>query len=120
MTYITTVIETNQKGKKMTHNEAMIIIQDAVTYSVLRSGQSKKMAAKNFNSAIGCFAELNGWTKENAASEFIKLCLAGAAKYKASHSYMLKEANDASNIALYVDMQAGQDIVDQRKAGRRV
>jgi len=104
----------------MTHQEAMIIIQDAVTYSVLRSGKSNKMAAKNFNSAIGCFAELNGWTREVAASEFVKLCLAGAERYKAIHSYILKDANDASNIALYVDMQAGQDIIDQRKAGRRV
>jgi len=31
-----------------------------------------------------------------------------------THTYMLRDGNDAENIALYIDMQAAQDIIDQR------
>ncbi len=94
----------------MNRTEALQTIKKAIGYS------TKEKAAENMNRAIGCFAELKGWTKDNAPVNFVELCLIGAEAYKSDpmHSYMLKDANDASNIALYIDNQAAQDIHAQR------
>ncbi len=94
----------------MTNQEALAILKDSMTYS------TKENPAKNMNNAIGCFAELNGWTKEDAPVKMVELCLAGAEIYKNNHihTYMLKDANDASNVDLYLDKQAGRDILAQR------
>ncbi len=94
----------------MTNQQAIETIKKAIGYS------TKEKAAENMGNAIACFAELNGWTKENAASNFVELCLEGAELYKSvpMNSYKLIEANDASNIALYIDRQAAKDISDQR------
>lgn len=92
----------------MTKQEQINLIKQAIAYS------TKEKAAENMLKAIACFAELNGWTKDNSTAEFIDLCLERAEIYKSSHSYMIKDSNDASNIALYIDNQAGKDIIDQR------
>ncbi len=95
----------------MTNQEAMTILKDSMSYS------TKENPAKEMNNAIGCFAELNGWTKENAPVEMVKLCLAGAKTYKNNpiHTYMLKDDNDANNVALYIDKQACSDILAKRE-----
>jgi len=92
----------------MTNQEAMTILKAAINYSV------KEDAAKQMNNAIGCFAEMNGWNKEDAPVKMVELCLAGAEKYKTTHTYILKESNDSSNIAMYLDNQASNDISTQR------
>ncbi len=96
----------------MTNQEAMKIITKAISYS------KKENAVKNMKNAVSCFAELNGWTPANALQNFIELCLKGAEEYKAKpvNSYMIKDGNDAENIALYIDNQAAKDIIKQRAA----
>lgn len=96
----------------MNNQEAMKVITEAMGYS------KKENSVKNMKNAVSCFAELNGWTSANALQNFIELCLKGAADYKADpmHTYILKDANDAANIALYIDNQAAQDIISQRAA----
>lgn len=94
------------------NNTNIKTIKDAIGYS------TKEHPGQNMNNAINCFAELNGWTKDDAIKNFIELCLKGAAEYKIDpmNSYMLKDANDAANIALYIDNQAAKDIMSQRAA----
>ena len=93
----------------MTNLEAMKIAKDAATYSI------REKPNTNIMNAAQCFAEIEGnWTKENSWINFVKICLEGAEKYKANHAYKLKDANPASNVALYIDMQAASDISKMR------
>ena len=93
----------------MTTAEAMKILKESLQYST-----AEKPAAE-LNKAIGCFAELNGWTKQNAAVQMVELCLLGAEKYKRTNACTLRKANAASNVALYLGRQAAKDILSQRK-----
>jgi len=95
----------------MNQQTAIATIKNAVTYSTFGNPQ------KELNNAINCLAELKGWTKEDVYIEFVDHCLKGAEEWKADpmHTYMLKDANDASNVALYLDNQAANDIEDLRK-----
>ena len=93
----------------MTNLEAMKIVEAAAKYSI------REKPHKNIMNAAQCFAEIEGnWTKENSWIKFVNICLEGAEKYKANNTYKLKDANPASNIALYIDMQAASDISKMR------
>lgn len=90
----------------MTRSEALAIIKDAIKYS------SKD--AKNMQNAIAHIGTHFGWDNDNVMQNFVDFCLEGAEKWKANpmNTYMLKENNAASNVALYIDRQAANDITE--------
>ena len=94
----------------MENAKALEIVKAAISYS------NKKEAGKNMKNAITWLANLNGWKQETIYAQFVEFCLAGAERYKASHTYVLREANDASNVALYVDFAAADEIEALRLA----
>jgi len=55
----------------MTNQEAMTILKDSMSYS------TKENPAKEMNNAIGCFAELNGWTKKMLQWKWLNSVLLG-------------------------------------------
>ncbi len=95
---------------KMENSKALEIVKSAIGYS------KKQDAGKNMKNAIQWLANLNGWSQETIYSQFVEFCLVGAERYKANNSYLLQDANDASNVALYIDFAASAEIEEMRAA----
>jgi hypothetical protein len=87
----------------MTNDKAMEILRKAIDYSCQ---DHNKMSH-----AIQHMAEIKGWSREEAAVKFVEFCLLEVVEWKSKNSgYTLIEANDASNVALFVDREVGNII----------
>ena len=96
----------------MKKEQATQIIKDAIKLSV--------RDAKNMTNAMRHFGTIYGWTNENIAVNFVELCLKRAEEWKKNREYLLRDASEAGNVALYIDNAAADDIEKHINGGEYI
>jgi len=83
--------------------------------TIQTAGKMSTKGLKNMFNGLTQMMQLEGWSKDEAPAKFVAYCLQGAEDYKKEnvYGYMLKDADDAGNIALFVDNALGQIIIDR-------